>query len=125
MSKILGVGSPKGGVGKTTTAVILATTQAAAAATPARVPLAEVDPDARLLDEERKLVTHAVRIAAYNTESALARLLRPRVRHRSTQLPAHPRPEHVSSDHQVAPNTSQRQPPHVRGHAGHGPHMTR
>lgn len=59
------------------TRAALAAAQAAAAATPARVPLAEVDPDARLLDEERKLVTHAVRIAAYNTESTLARLLRP------------------------------------------------
>lgn len=55
----------------------LAAAQVAAAATPARVPLAHVDPDARLLDEERKLLTHAVRISAYNAESVLARLLRP------------------------------------------------
>jgi hypothetical protein len=49
----------------------------AAADTPTRLPLAAVAPDARLLDSETKLVTHACRIAAYNTESALARLLAP------------------------------------------------
>ena len=49
----------------------------ASADTPARVPLADVAPDARLLDTETKLVTHACRIAAYNTESALARLIAP------------------------------------------------
>ena len=49
----------------------------AAADTPARLPLAQVAPDARLLDTETKLVTHACRIAAYNTESALARLVAP------------------------------------------------
>jgi hypothetical protein len=45
--------------------------------TPARVPLGDIAPDARLLDTETKLVTHACRIAAYNTESALARLIAP------------------------------------------------
>ena len=49
----------------------------AAADTPARLPLAHIAPDARLLDTETKLVTHACRIAAYNTESALARLVAP------------------------------------------------
>ena len=49
----------------------------AAAAIPARVPLATIAPDARLLNSETKLITHACRIAAYNTESSLARLLAP------------------------------------------------
>ena len=49
----------------------------ASANTPARLPLAQVAPDARLLDSETKLVTHACRIAAYNAESALARLVAP------------------------------------------------
>jgi len=49
----------------------------AAADTPARVPLGDIAPDARLLDTETKLVTHACRIAAYNAESALARLVAP------------------------------------------------
>jgi hypothetical protein len=40
-------------------------------------PLHQVRPDARLLDEERKLLTHAIRMAAYNAESTLARMLRP------------------------------------------------
>jgi transposase-like protein len=55
----------------------LAAARQAATGTPARVPLAEVAPDARLLDTETKLLTHACRIAAYNAESALARLLAP------------------------------------------------
>jgi len=49
----------------------------AAADTPARLPLAHIAPDARLLDTETKLLTHTCRIAAYNTESALARLVAP------------------------------------------------
>ena len=46
-------------------------------ATPSHVPLREVRPDARLLDEQRKLITHAIRMAAYNAESTLVRMLRP------------------------------------------------
>jgi lambda repressor-like predicted transcriptional regulator len=48
-----------------------------AADIPTRVPLATIASQARLLDSETKLVTHACRIAAYNTESSLARLLAP------------------------------------------------
>ena len=44
--------------------------------TPARVPLATTRPNARLLDEETKLITHAIRMSAYNAETTLARLLR-------------------------------------------------
>ena len=44
--------------------------------TPSRIPLATVRPNARLLDEETKLITHAIRMAAYNAETTLARLLR-------------------------------------------------
>jgi transposase len=51
--------------------------QAARKATPSRVQLATIRPDARLLDNERKLITHAVRMAAYNAETTLARMLRP------------------------------------------------
>ena len=43
--------------------------------TPTRLPLAQVRPEATVLDEERKLVTHAIRMATYNAESALARFL--------------------------------------------------
>ena len=49
----------------------------ASADTPTRVPLGDIAPDARLLDTETKLIAHACRIAAYNTESALARLIAP------------------------------------------------
>jgi transposase-like protein len=55
----------------------LADARQANADTPARLPLAHIAPDARLLDSETKLVTHACRIAAYNAESALARLVAP------------------------------------------------
>jgi len=44
-------------------------------ATPSHLPLHQVRPDARLLDEERKLITHAIRMAAYNAETTLARML--------------------------------------------------
>jgi hypothetical protein len=47
----------------------------ASRATPERVALREVRPDARLLNEERKLITHAIRMAAYNAETTLARIL--------------------------------------------------
>jgi transposase len=43
--------------------------------TPARVPLATTRPNARLLDEETKLITHAIRMSAYNAETTLTRLL--------------------------------------------------
>ena len=44
-------------------------------ATPTRLPLKDVRPEATVLDEERKLVTHAIRMSTYNAESALARML--------------------------------------------------
>lgn len=46
-----------------------------AAAIPARVPLAEVSPDARLHDGEHKRLVDAIRMATYNAESSLARAL--------------------------------------------------
>src|SRR5664280_854479 len=55
----------------------LAGAAAASRATPSHLPLHQVRPDARLLDEDRKLLTHAIRMAAYNAESTLARMLRP------------------------------------------------
>ncbi len=63
-------------------ALTAATTDLAAAKdasrnTPSHLPLGHVRPDSRLLETERKLLTHAIRMSAYNSESALARLLRP------------------------------------------------
>ena len=46
-----------------------------AAATPARVPLGTLAPDMVRLDAETKQITHAIRMAAYNAETALARAL--------------------------------------------------
>jgi hypothetical protein len=42
---------------------------------PARLPLAEVNPDQQVLDTETKLIHHAIRIAAYNTTRSLARAI--------------------------------------------------
>jgi hypothetical protein len=47
----------------------------AAAATPARVPLGTLSPDMVRLEAEVKQITHAIRMAAYNAETALARAL--------------------------------------------------
>jgi hypothetical protein len=47
----------------------------ATAAIPARVPLGELAPDMARLDAETKQITHAIRMAAYNAETALARAL--------------------------------------------------
>jgi hypothetical protein len=55
----------------------LTAAQQTSRATTTHLPLAQVRPGARLLETERKLLTHAIRMSAYNTESALARLLRP------------------------------------------------
>ena len=55
----------------------LAEARQASRATPTHLPLGQVRPGSRLLETERKLLTHAIRMSAYNTESTLARLLRP------------------------------------------------
>ena len=53
----------------------LAAAQAAARAVPAKIPLTEHNPDMVKLDTETKLITHAIRMAACNTETILARAL--------------------------------------------------
>jgi hypothetical protein len=47
----------------------------AAAATPARVPLGTLAPDMMRLEAEVKQITHAIRMAAFNAETTLARTL--------------------------------------------------
>lgn len=54
----------------------LAAATSASRTTPTHLPLEQVRPGSRLLETERKLLTHAIRMSAYNSESALARLLR-------------------------------------------------
>ena len=49
--------------------------RAAAAATPARIRLGDLAPGAMILDTEVKLITHAIRMAAFNAEATLARAL--------------------------------------------------
>jgi hypothetical protein len=44
-------------------------------AIPARLPLAQVNPDQQILDTEAKLIHHAIPIAAYNTARSLARAI--------------------------------------------------
>ncbi len=55
----------------------LAAATQASRTTDTHLPLGQVRPGSRLLETERKLLTHAIRMSAYNAESALARLLRP------------------------------------------------
>jgi hypothetical protein len=50
--------------------------QAAHRAVPTRLPLAEVNPGQQVLDTQTKLLTHAIRMAAFNTITALARAIR-------------------------------------------------
>jgi transposase-like protein len=47
----------------------------ATAAIPARIPLGDLAPDMVRLDAETKQITHAIRMAAYNAETLLARAL--------------------------------------------------
>ncbi|MPY85813.1 MAG: helix-turn-helix domain-containing protein [Actinophytocola sp.] len=54
----------------------LAHAQAVHRDTPARLPLRDVSPGQQMLDTETKLLTHAIRIAAFNTATALARAVR-------------------------------------------------
>ena len=54
----------------------LAAAEQAHQATPARLPLGEVNPGQQVMDTDTKLLTHAIKIAAFNTTSALARDLR-------------------------------------------------
>jgi transposase-like protein len=65
--------------GQALTAAIsdLAATKGTSRQTPSHLPLGQIRPGSRLLETETKLLTHAIRMSAYNTESALARLLRP------------------------------------------------
>jgi hypothetical protein len=55
----------------------LAAATTASRTTPSHLPLGQVRPGSRILETERKLLTHAIRMSAYNSESALARLLHP------------------------------------------------
>ena len=53
----------------------LQTAQDEAKAVPAKIPLSQHNPDMVKLDTETKLITHAIRMAAYNAETILARTL--------------------------------------------------
>ena len=55
---------------------VLDAAQATHRAIPARLPLAQVNPGQQVLDIQTKLITHAIRIAAFNTATALARDVR-------------------------------------------------
>jgi hypothetical protein len=54
----------------------LGTAQHAHRAVPARLPLGQVNPGQQVLDIQTKLISHAIRIAAFNTATALARDVR-------------------------------------------------
>jgi transposase len=54
----------------------LDTAQETHRAIPARLPLGQVNPGQQVLDTQTKLITHAIRIAAFNTATTLARAIR-------------------------------------------------
>jgi hypothetical protein len=54
----------------------LDTAQEAHRAVPARLPLGQVNPGQQVLDVQTKLINHAIRIAAFNTATTLARAIR-------------------------------------------------
>ena len=58
-------------------------------AVPARLPLAQVNPGQQVLDVQTKLITHAIRIAAFNTATALARAVRVHTGYARTNHEAH------------------------------------
>jgi hypothetical protein len=55
---------------------VLDTAQHAHRAVPARLPLGQVNPGQQVLDIQTKLISHAIRIAAFNTATAMARAIR-------------------------------------------------
>ncbi|MEO7069359.1 MAG: putative transposase [Nostocoides sp.] len=69
--------NPTPAQGVSTAAARLADAVAASRDTPSHIPLRQVRPNARLLDEETKLLTHAIRMSAYNAETTLARMIAP------------------------------------------------
>jgi hypothetical protein len=56
--------------------IVLDAAQHTHRAIPARLPLGQVNPGQQVLDIQTKLISHAIRIAAFNTATALARDLR-------------------------------------------------
>jgi hypothetical protein len=77
--------------------------KAASRETPSHLPLGQVRPGSRLLETERKLLTHAIRMSAYNAESALAWLLRPH--YARTTPAATTKPAPFSVKHSPSPAT--------------------
>jgi hypothetical protein len=71
--------------------------QATHRAIPARLPLGQVNPGQQVLDIQTKLITHAIRIAAFNTATTQARAIRvhtgyARANHEAHTLIAKPSP---------------------------------
>jgi hypothetical protein len=58
-------------------------------AIPARLPLGQVNPGQQVLDIQTKLITHAIRIAAFNTATTLARAIRVHTRYARANDEAH------------------------------------
>lgn len=78
----------------------LAEAEAAAAAIPARVPLGDLSPDMMRLDTDTKQITHAIRMAAYNAQTTLARTstaTTPAPKTRPTPSSARPSPDPATS----------------------------
>ncbi|MHB8289270.1 MAG: putative transposase [Acidimicrobiales bacterium] len=99
----------------------LDTPKAAAKAIPAKVPLSVVRPDAVRIDVERKRIMDAIRMATYNAESSLARLLAPHDARTEDEARSHLREAfRTSADLEVCGTTL-----HVRIEALSAPRRTR
>ena len=84
----------------------LNTAEAKHQATPARLPLRQVNPGQQVLDTDTKLLTHAIRIAAFNTATTLARELRVHTRYARANHEAHTLIRQVlTSSGDIDPNT--------------------
>jgi hypothetical protein len=117
---------PAAGQALSTATSDLDAAQTASRETPSHLPLGQVRPGSRLLETETKLLTHAIRMSAYNTESALARLLRPHYRAAAPTKPARScvkrSPSPATSRSPATPCTSGSTPPPHPGAATPWPH---
>jgi len=106
----------------------LVAASAASRQTVSHLPLGQVRPGTVLLETEGKLITHAIRMSAYNTETALARLLRPhypRDADEAHACSAKRSPSPATCRSSGPPCTSGSNPRPHPGAAGHSPHSAR
>lgn len=84
----------------------LDSTQAAHRAIPTRLPLGEANPGQQVLEVQTKLITHAIKMAAFNTATGLARDIRLHTGYARAEDEAHTLARQVlSQSGDIDPNT--------------------